>query len=499
MRNLASVLGGGLRLSFLLAPRRTPLDRGFGTYALATLLLAGVGLAWEWRLFDPPRTLSGLGVQTLATRAFLQLAASALLCAICDRRALFWTVAAWLQVAMAVPTLLLGAVGASDGWEALASPWVWGGYMAWMAAVVLRLAWFLANAHPGRALAAALPAAAVLVLPWFVLQPQFLWTTDWRALRAEQAKLYDDAEPGELADPEAVMYDLGTRIDAATAALAPQRPGIIDLYVLAFGGDAGENVFRNEVDYIERLFPQRFDAAGHVLGLLNHPDSAATRPLATATNLERGLAAIGKRIDPNEDIVFVYLTSHGSEDHELYVNQPPLPFDQLTPERLRDALDASGIRWRVVVVSACFSGGFIDALRDPQTLVVTAARADRTSFGCGSESDITWFGHAFIAEALNRTTDFREAFELATATIAEREKAEKFDPSEPQWDAGERILAHLDAWRAGFTPGAPLAFSVPPDGETKGVEKIFNGNDAQKNVATKREKPDEASETPPDD
>nr|WP_246387506.1 C13 family peptidase [Chiayiivirga flava] len=235
------------------------------------------------------------------------------------------------------------------------------------------------------------------------------------------------------------------------------------MYVLAFGGDAGEDVFRNEVEYIERLFPQRFDAAGRVLGLLNHPDSVATRPLATATNLERGLAAIGERIDPDEDIVFVYLTSHGSEDHELYVNQPPLPFDQITPQRLRAALDASGIRWRVVVVSACFSGGFVEALRDPQTLVITAARADRTSFGCGSESDITWFGNAFVAEALNRTTDLREAFETASTAIAEREKAEEFDPSEPQWDAGERILAQLDRWRAGFTPGAALPFVPRPD------------------------------------
>ena len=57
------------------------------------------------------------------------------------------------------------------------------------------------------------------------------------------------------------------------------------------------------------------------------------------------------------------LTSHGSEDHEFYINQPPLPLDPLTPQRLRVALDASGIRWRVIVVSACYSGGYIEALR----------------------------------------------------------------------------------------------------------------------------------------
>lgn len=463
MRAIASVLDGGLRLSLLLAPRRTPLDCGVGTFLFTSLLLAAVGLAWEWRLFDPPRTLNGFGLQTWAMRAMLALAASALLCALCDRRALFWTVAGWLQASMLLPTVLLACVGLAGGWEALLSPWVWGAAMAWTFAILLRLAWFLTRSRVGRGLAAPL-AAAVLLLPWLVLQSQLLWTTDWQALSEDTSQFGDGSgEPGELADPEAAMYALGTRLDAAAAALAPQRPGTVDMYVLAFGGDAGEDVFRNEVEYIERLFPQRFDAAGRVLGLLNHPDSVATRPLATATNLERGLVAIGERIDAAEDIVFVYLTSHGSEDHELYVNQPPLPFDQITPLRLRAALDASGIRWRVVVVSACFSGGFIEALRDPQTLVITAARADRTSFGCGSESDITWFGNAFVAEALNRTADLRAAFDLAAAAIAEREAAEEFDPSEPQWDAGERILAQLDRWRAGFTPGAALPFVPPPD------------------------------------
>lgn len=443
---------------------RTPLRSGVGTFLLMTLLLALIGLGWEWRLFQPPRVLSTPGVQTLATRALLVLAASAVLCAVCGRRPLFWTVAGWLQAAMLLPAAVMGLFGLAGGLDVIGEPWLWGSLLVWQITILARLAWFLSNRRAGPTLGATPLAAAVLILPWLVLQPYFLWTSDWDSLRDEIAA--DEAawiEPGTLRDPEAAMYDLGHRIDTATAALAPQRPGVVDMYVLAFGGDASENVFRNEVDYIERLFPQRFDAEGRVLALLNHPDTVATRPLATATNLERGLAAIGARLDPAEDIVFVYLTSHGSDTHELYINQPPLAFDQVTPQRLRAALDASGIRWRVVVVSACFSGGFIDALRDPQTLVVTAARADRTSFGCGSESEITWFGNAFIAEALNETTDLREAYEIAVATIAEREKAEEFEPSEPQWDAGDRVMAQLAAWRAGFTPGPAVPFAPAGD------------------------------------
>lgn len=275
------------------------------------------------------------------------------------------------------------------------------------------------------------------------------------------------------------MYAQPERLAAAIDAVLPQRPERIDMYALAFGGDAGQDVFRNEVEYVEQLFARRFDARGRVLALLNHRDSAGTRPLATATNLERGLIALARRMDPAQDILFLYLTSHGSPGHELYVNQPPLPLDQLTPQRLRSALDASGIRWRVLVVSACYSGGFIDALRDPQTLIVTAARADRSSFGCEPESEITWFGHAFMAEAMNETTDLRAAFDLASATIAQREKAEEFDPSEPQWDAGERILAHLQRWREGFEAGAPVPFAP------SGVERADAGGN-EKSARSKR-------------
>src|SRR5204862_49693 len=79
----------------------------------------------------------------------------------------------------------------------------------------------------------------------------------------------------------------------------------------------------------------------------------------------------------------------------------------------RAALAGSGIRHRVAVVSACYAGGFIPALRAAHTMVIAAARADRASFGCGAESEITYFGHAFLVDALNQTEDFNAAFGLA--------------------------------------------------------------------------------------
>src|SRR5690606_9904831 len=197
-----------------------------------------------------------------------------------------------------------------------------------------------------------------------------------------------------------------------------------DLYVLGFAGDGTEDVFRNEVLYLERLMDDRFQAQGRVIGLVNHPDSlddATARPLATLDNLSLALAGIGEAMDPGEDLLLLFVTSHGSEDHELVVELPPVVDDGFGPAELAGPIDASGVGSRVVVVSACFSGGFLPALRRPDAVVITAARKDRSSFGCGAASHVTWFGQAWLVEALNHQDDFIAAFRDARKQVAARE------------------------------------------------------------------------------
>jgi hypothetical protein len=255
------------------------------------------------------------------------------------------------------------------------------------------------------------------------------------------------------------MYAQPDLIDASLKNVRPHTPGTIDLFALGFAGDAAENVFRNEVDFLPKLLAQRFGAAGRTLELINSPDTFEKTPIATRTNLYDALDGIAAKMDRDNDILLLFLTSHGSHDHELYVEMGTLPLDQLSPADVRDALDAARIRWRIVVISACYSGGFIPALQEPHTLIVTAARSDRASFGCGSDSQITWFGKAFLTEALNQTTDFHDAFLRAQKTIASWEKRDNETPSEPQFWEGSLMQQHLDAWRASLQPGAPVIFA----------------------------------------
>ena len=146
--------------------------------------------------------------------------------------------------------------------------------------------------------------------------------------------------------------------------------------------------------------------------------------------------------------MFVFLTSHGSRDHVLSTSFWSLDLNGLSAARLKEVLDLSEIKWRVLVVSACYSGGFIDVLKDENTLIMTAARADRNSFGCSNLNDFTYFGQAYFEERLRQDFSFVEAFHDARQAIAAREKQEGLTPSQPQIHIGSAIeskLAELEA------------------------------------------------------
>lgn len=267
-----------------------------------------------------------------------------------------------------------------------------------------------------------------------------------------------DAWPSDTPSPEQVLYAQPRLLQKALAGLTPRVPNTPNLYVVAFAGDGSEDVFHNEADYSAQLFAQRFGATTHTLVLENHPSTLTTRPLASWSNLESALDGIAQRMRPDQDILLLYLTSHGSEDHTLLVDMDPLPLDQVSATDLRDILNKHAFPWKIVVVNACYSGGFIPPLRGPGTMVISAARSDRSSFGCGSDSNITYFGKAWLVDALNHTDNFVDAFNQASGDITTWEKQDKLTPSEPQIDIGSGIQNQLALWRKSVTPGLVVPF-----------------------------------------
>ncbi|APO93756.1 C13 family peptidase [Xanthomonas vesicatoria] len=274
------------------------------------------------------------------------------------------------------------------------------------------------------------------------------------------------ALPAQNADDTAQVDPVDqAALKKALDAVQPQRPGVTDLYVVGFAGDASDDVFRNETLYLKQLFEQRFDARGRVVTLVNNPDNLGEHPyapLATYDNLYDTLATIGKRMDRKEDALLLFVTTHGTEDHTLYVQVDQNEEDFISPQDLRTALDDAGIDNRIIVLSACYSGGFIPALRSPDTLILTAARADRPSFGCGNTSNATYFGQAWLIDAMNQSDDPLAAFDIAKAAITAREKQDGELPSLPQQSLGKRIAPVLARWRAELHAGPAVAYPYPP-------------------------------------
>jgi hypothetical protein len=117
---------------------------------------------------------------------------------------------------------------------------------------------------------------------------------------------------------------------------------------------------------------------------------------------------------------------------------------QLTGEDLSAALEASSIKRRIIVISACHAGAFIPQLKNPNSIIITAAAAEMTSFGCSDDRDLTYFGEAFYRDALPKAQNLQDAFEKAKETIGLREKQEHQKASDPQAYFGSELQRVLD-------------------------------------------------------
>ncbi|WP_440114828.1 C13 family peptidase [Acidovorax sp. BL-A-41-H1] len=371
--------------------------------------------------------------------------------------AAWYVLTAWAPLA---PLLVLYALMAT----AVHRPGLWDGTVAaivfWVAYGVLML-WVLATLvvvsarfiqSRWRTAAFSVAMAAVIGVGMWQFQDQ-PWEPDVQAMvdaSAETAAAAADEaqapEPVPLALTQAMFEEQQTLWQQQVDALAPERPGVVDVYGLVFAPYADENVFRRESTMVSSLLQERFDAQGRVLHLLNHAETADTHAWATPENLQRAITALAARMDREHDLLVVYLTSHGARDHALAASHWPLQVAPATPEMLRAALDAAGIRHRVIAVSACFSGGWIEPLATDSTLIMTAADATHTSYGCGRLSELTFFGRAVFHEQLRQTHSFTEAFAKAVPLIQQREveagKADGF--SNPQIRVGKQITPVLE-------------------------------------------------------
>jgi hypothetical protein len=231
---------------------------------------------------------------------------------------------------------------------------------------------------------------------------------------------------------------LGQEARAAPASgLAPQRPGVVDAYIVSLGLWGTESVFESEAKGAAQILAQRLDAKGRTLVRVN----TKRRSGATPDLIAKAIQDVKAVLDPAEDVLVLVLTSHGSPDGIGLVTGRVRRL--VTPADVRRLLDSSGARYRILIVSACYSGIFTQPLADENTLVITAAAADRPSFGCQDGRTWTYFGDAFFNRALRAEPRIDRAFARAKTLVTARERREGFEPSDPQIAGGRAVLERL--------------------------------------------------------
>ncbi len=438
-RNLAA----GLRLAFM---RRLALDDfrvDLSQIVALFLLNAALACLGSFVAVEAPRAFNSYGLTGYATQQ-LAFIGAVLLVAVWlnrpDRRnalfVLLLSAAAIYQiVAMPFSVLLMrGVITAQSNWAP------WGFFLAtalWGVAIAGR-ALRLVSGFRLRELVLPVSGYALLIYGvMFVVPHSQMWYS--RAPSGSASSSYSH----EFVDAESTYYAQGRLLWDTLEQLEPERPGVSDLYFVGFANFAHQDVFRKEIELARSLMDERFDTRGRSMMLINNAATVEQVPLANRPNLARALKVIGERIDPDEDVLFLFLTSHGSRDGELAARFWPLNPNNLSSSDLKQVLDASGIRWRILVISACYSGTFIEPLKDEYSLILTASRKDRNSFGCSNDRDLTYFGEHFFARELGNGKPLLEAFEAARNTLAEREKEEGYTPSEPQMHLGEQMRVKL--------------------------------------------------------
>ena len=281
----------------------------------------------------------------------------------------------------------------------------------------------------------AMPHTPVFVPPDFDPRNANWWETVYAAHRAEGKPRLG---AGEIAKIQKAQPQL---LQEQVAQLKPSRKGETEIYTLAIAGWADQDVFVKELDGALEALGSVLPIKGRTVRLINRRDTVETIPLATASNFAAAVHAIGNVMDKDNDVFVLVMTSHGEQTG--FALQLPGGTAELTPQQVAAALDGAGIKHRVVIVSACFAGIFVPPLANDNTIVITAADAKHTSFGCAPERDWTYFGDAFFHQSLHPGADFENAFDHARVLIHGWEMMDHATPSNPQGAFGRALVAKL--------------------------------------------------------
>ena len=306
----------------------------------------------------------------------------------------------------------------------------------------------------GLAVVSLLAVAATPSFPTFVgndfnLASYNVW--EWASAKfrkgAEERTAEVDVATLELLQP--------SLLDAEMKKLLPERKGTTDIYAIGAAGWSDQDVFIKELNGGLSALNRSLGLDRGAIRLVNHRDSSETSPIASRTNFAAAVHGIAGVMNKDEDILIVFITSHGSPEGVAFVLADAISA-VLSPDHVASVLDREGIRNRVVIVSACYSGVFAKRLASPSSIVLTAADESSPSFGCSNEREWTYFGDAFFNQSLSEGVSLEQAFEDAKVKISQWETRDELPPSSPQGHFGAVISEKL----AKLKPGKKMQAST---------------------------------------
>jgi hypothetical protein len=319
----------------------------------ATLIMGAMWLAlWvgldRWQSGPAPQFSPG-GIPLLAWYALAIMGLAALM-QWRTGAAAFGPVLALAMGAVPVPLLFLGAADVDPH-----SRWFVGAALAVGLYVLLYLSRGL-RAITGVSQRTAACAGLLFIVGFCLLSDALDAVPDvWTPLEAQAAE--PDAAS---ADSESILFEQAGRIDEALEAVQRAGSPKSQAFFLGFAGVGDEKVFAQEVGLASRILGERYAIGDRRVSLINDQRDLERVPLATVSGLKYALRGLGSRMNVAEDVLFLSISSHGAQDPAIAVSNSQLPLNDLTDEALADALHESGIQWRVIIISACYAGGFIE-------------------------------------------------------------------------------------------------------------------------------------------
>jgi hypothetical protein len=275
--------------------------------------------------------------------------------------------------------------------------------------------------YQGAAVVCAMMAIALFLYPQ---------TEVWQAPEGEE-------EAAPLAD-ERLFHLQGELIERSLASIQPAARACASSTSWASPPTRARRCSVRELRYVKRLFDERFGTAG-----ARSPSRAATRA-GGAADRERhqpcARARAGRARDERRR------GRAGALHHRARRPRPP-PFRLAAAARARPltptalAPDAARLGHQVARGGGVrvLLGRVRRALRDDNTIVITASAADRTSFGCEGGAISPTSARRFSGTRSRKTASFTEAFEIARQIVTEREAAEHLPASLPQIAVGRSI------------------------------------------------------------